>query len=196
MNVERTLARVLWSFSQADGGASAIMRDLARNPLLTVAERQFSGVTLFRQEHEHAVMAAAWATKLGVSRFPGHDPYSACALRDVLVIRRVQDLTLRTAWTLAGLRWNEERSVRAFPRWVALMRRLGQPDMARDFTQLTDEERGHVAFGVRVAERLAGCRGFHAAYRHYYRLTAHAGVGILSAAFSGPLARLEAVAGR
>lgn len=192
MNVDHTLAKVLWSFSLADGGATAIMRDLSRHPLLTAGEQEFAGGRLRREETAHANLSAAWARKLGVPRAPGYDPYSAIALRDTMVIRRVAGPLIRAAWTLAGLRWNEEQSVRAFPRWVRLMGRLGFRDMARDFTQLVGEEQTHVDFGLAVARRLADAHpAFDPAYQHYRRLTKHAGVGILQAAFSGPLARLE-----
>lgn len=192
MNPEKKLAKILWSFSMADGGATAIMRDLAQNSMLTDKERAFAGTTLWQQEIEHADLSAKWAKKLGVPKAPGYDPYSAIALRDTMVIRRVADPILKTAWTLAGLRWNEEQSVRAFPRWVALFSNLGFKDMASDFVQLTDEEKSHVAFGVAAANRLMNdSKAFEAAYKHYYKLTTHAGLGILASSFSEPLRKLE-----
>jgi hypothetical protein len=196
MNAEKALGKILWSFSLADGGATAIMRDLAQNELLTDSERAFAGTTLWQQEIEHADLSAKWAKKLGVPRAPGYDPYSAIALRDTMVIRRVADPVLKTAWTLAGLRWNEEASVRAFPRWVKLFSNLGYRDMASDFIQLVGEEKSHVAFGVAAAQRLMNDNhAFEAAYKHYYKLTAHAGLGILAATFSEPLRKLENHAG-
>lgn len=196
MKLERVLGKILWSFSLADGGATAIMRDLAQNELLTDKERAFAGTTLWQQEIDHSDMSAKWAKQLGVPKAPGYDPYSAIALRDTMVIRRVADPVLRTAWTLAGLRWNEEASVRAFPRWITLFENLGYRDMALDFGQLVGEEAGHVQFGVDAAKRLMNeSKAFTAAYKHYYKLTAHAGVGILSATFSDQLRKLEDHAG-
>lgn len=192
MNPEKIVAKVLWSFSKADGGAVSIMRDLAQNGLLTPSE-QARAVRLATEEREHADLSAKWAKLLGLPRSPGLDPYSAIALRDTLVVRRIGDLPVRTSFTLAGLYWNEQQSVRAFPRWIAIFAKLGHPDLVSDFTQLLGEETDHVAFGRGVSQRLAGSvPGFSAAYEHYLMMTKHAGVGILSAAFGDTIKRLEA----
>jgi hypothetical protein len=191
MNIERTVAKVLWSFSKADGGAVSIMRDLANNDLLTAPERA-RAVRLATEEREHADLSKKWAIALGLSKAPGLDPYSAIALRDTLVVRRIGDLPVRTAFTLAGLYWNEMQSVRAFPRWISIFGKLGRPDLVSEFTQLLGEETDHVAFGRGVSTRLSGCvPGFSASYANYLNMTKHAGVGILSATFGTTIARLE-----
>ena len=195
MNVEKTVAKVLWSFAKADGGAVSIMRDLAHNDLLTAPERA-RAVRLAAEEREHANLSAKWAKALGLSKSPGLDPYSAIALRDTLVVRRIADLPIRTSFTLAGLYWNELQSVKAFPRWIRIFGKLGRPDLVSEFNQLLGEETDHVAFGRGVSTRLAGSvPGFDASYENYLTMTKYAGVGILSATFGDTIKKLEAALG-
>lgn len=146
------LGQVLWDIARAEGVAVSATRVLDRSGLLTEAEHRFIEERMHREEVQHRELMEWWARKLGPAR-PRQDGFHAMVSRDGLIMGALTHPQDRLAMTLATMLWNEENTLRAYPRWIGLFRQV-DTDLARDFEQVLLEERGHVAFGRALVRRI------------------------------------------
>lgn len=167
-----SLGQMLWDIARAEHAAVSGTRALDRSGFLNDAEHRFIEERMHREEVQHRDMMQGWARRLGGTR-PRQDCFHAMISRDAVILGALTEPVDRLAYTLATVRYLEENTLRAYPRWIALFRTVNL-DLARDFAQVLAEERGHVAFGHRLVARLEReAPTLAARERRFYDLTRH-----------------------
>lgn len=150
MNLEARIGRLLWDMGRVEGTAVSAFALLEESPCLTRAE-QAPLLCFQRQETRHANITRAWAARLCPAA-PRLAPFAALARRDVCAATRLLE-PARTVQIVAAVHWNERNTLRQYPRWIEVFRRLGLGALAEDFSGILDEERAHVAWGRSVLRR-------------------------------------------
>jgi hypothetical protein len=120
---------------------------------LSAVERRFIRDRMVIEERDHAALTYRWAARFQPRR-PARpqDAFGAMVVKDVMSAAALQG-PARLAWVFAVTHWNECNTVRAYRGWIEIFERISA-EMAGDFRQVLEEERGHVAWGQRVLARL------------------------------------------
>lgn len=148
----RKLGRTLWEMGRAEAVGLSVLSLVRADETLSRDERRFIEVRMMPEERRHAEMTRGWAARwASAPRLPG-DAFGAMLTKDAMTAAAMTGRN-RLAWVLAVTVWNEANTVRAYGGWVEIFARLS-PDMGRDFQQVLQEERGHVAWGRALLARL------------------------------------------
>ena len=157
MNLERLVGTALWSMAGAEHCAVATCRLLVvasgEADLLRDDERRFLEETFQAQEIEHARCFAGWARRFAPQPLKP-SPWLGQLRRDQLRSCR-HNPRRRFLMALTTLN-TDERYVRASVGSTTSTLAIADPQLAVDYRQIMDEERGHVEWGRRVLGRLTG----------------------------------------
>jgi hypothetical protein len=148
----RKLGRTLWEMGRAEAVGLSVISLVRADATLSEEERLFIATRMIPEEEQHAAMTRGWAAKYAPPPRLPSDAFGAMLTKDAQTAAAMTGAN-RLAWVLAVTVWNEVNTVRAYRGWVQVLGRISV-DMGRDFQQVLDEERGHVAWGQRVLARL------------------------------------------
>jgi hypothetical protein len=170
--VHRRVGHVLWDIARVEQGANAAFALLAHLPDdvgITDTDRRTLLEKIRPEEQGHDRMMSHWARLWSGPAPKRAMPYSAAIWRDLVSAVQLP-AEFRLAYVLATIHWNETNTLRSKQFILSVLERL-DAGPARDWRQLVEEERGHVAWATGLLARLEHThpslvRKFHR-YRDY-----------------------------
>jgi|FLYL01.1.fsa_nt_gi hypothetical protein len=150
--VYRRLGLVLHDIADVETGAVAAFGLLLTTPYLPDADRRYLIERVRPEERGHDRMMREWAKKWAGPKRSRQLPYAAAVWRDLVAAARL-DPDARFAYVFTTIRWNERNTLAHADGILSLLRRAGE-GVWRDFNQVVQEEREHVAWSDRTLRRL------------------------------------------